>query len=91
MWICFCVNVPRFVTVAVDIGEEDVVLTETVLDVIIQHQAEIRESIVRTQLSFSKKRESLFRDSEIYKAGKEAYYVTVVKEIKGESRSVLDD
>jgi hypothetical protein len=49
----------------------------TVLKTIAQHEAEIKNAIVRIQLSLPGALETLLRDAEIYKALKEAHYVTV--------------
>lgn len=85
------VDARRFVSVKVDIDAEDPDPTATILKAIAQHQTEIKEAIVRIQLSLPRTVETLLRDAEIYKALKEAYHVTIAKEVKQESRLRLGD
>jgi len=79
------------VTLKVDIGIEDPEPTATVLKAIAQHEAEIRNAVVRVQLSLSSALEALLRDAEIYKSLKEAHYVTVAKEVRQEARLRLGE
>ena len=85
------VNARRFVTLKVDIGIEDPEPTATVLKAIAQHEAEIKNAVVRVQLSLSSALEALLRDAEIYKSLKEAHYVTVAKEVRQEARLRLGE
>jgi exonuclease SbcD len=85
------VDARRFVTLKVDIGIEDPEPTATVLEAIAQHKAEIKDAVVRVQLSLPGTLETLLRDAEIYKALKEAHYVTVAKEIRQEARLRLGE
>jgi exonuclease SbcD len=75
------VDARRFVTLKVDIG----------MEAIAQHKAEIKDAVVRVQLSLPGTLEALLRDAEIYKALKEAHYVTVAKEIRQEARLRLGE
>ena len=56
-----------------------------------ERQPEIKEAIVRIRLSIPKAAEALLRDAEIYKALREAYNVTIAKEVRQESRLRLSD
>jgi exonuclease SbcD len=85
------VDARRFVTLKVDIGVEAPEPTATVLEAIAQHKAEIKDAVVRVQLSLPGTLETLLRDAEIYKALKEAHYVTVAKEIRQEARLRLGE
>jgi len=85
------VNARRFVTIKVDIDAEDADPTATTLKAIAQRQSEIKEAIVRVQLSLPRTVEASLRDAEIYKALKEAHDVTVAKEVRQETRLRLGD
>ena len=85
------VNARRFVTLKVDIGAEDVEPTVTVLKTITQQKAEIKDAIVRVQLSLPGALESLLRDAEIYKALREAHYVTIARDVRQEARLRLGE
>ena len=85
------VNARRFVTIKVDIDAEDPDPTATTLKAIAQRQSEIKEAIVRVQLSLPRTVEASLRDAEIYKALKEAHDVTVAKEVRQETRLRLGD
>jgi exonuclease SbcD len=80
------ISARRFVTIGIDIGVEDTDPTETIVGVIVQRQDEIKEAIVRIQLLLPRSLESALHDAEIYKVLKEAYHVTIAKEIKQEPR-----
>jgi len=85
------VNARHFVTIKVDIDAEDSDPTATTLKAIVQRQTEIKEAIVRVQLSLPGTGEASLRDAEIYKALKEAHDVTVAKEVRQETRLRLGD
>ena len=85
------VDARRFLTVKVDIDADDPDPTATILEVIARQQAEIKGAIVRIQLSFPGTLETSLRDGDVYKALKEAYHVTIAKEVRQESRLRLGD
>jgi exonuclease SbcD len=85
------VNARRFVTINVDIDNGDLEPTATVLKTIAQHETEIKDAVVRVRLSLPGALETLLRDAEIYKALKEAHYVTVAKEVRQEARLRLGE
>jgi exonuclease SbcD len=80
------INARRFVTIAIDIEVEDTDAAVTLAKKLEPFQDRIPGAVVKVQLSLPRQVESLYRDSEIYKAVKEAYYVTISKEIKDRSR-----
>ncbi len=85
------VNARRFVTLKVDIGAEDLEPSATVLRAITQQEAEIKDAIVRVQLSLPSALESLLRDAEIYKPLREAHYVTIARDVRQEARPRLGE
>jgi len=85
------VDARRFLTVKADIDADDPDPTATILAAIARQQAGIKGAIVRLQLSLPGTLEALVRDAEVYKALKEAHYVTVSKEVGQESRPRLGD
>jgi exonuclease SbcD len=85
------VNARRFVTLKVDIGAEDTEPAATVLKAITQQKAEIKDAIVRVQLSLPSALESLLRDVDIYKALREAHYVTIARDVRQEARLRLGE
>jgi exonuclease SbcD len=76
----------RFVTVGVKIEADDIEPTATVLKAIAEQSASIKDAIVRLQLELPAELEGQLRDGEIREALKEAYYFTVAKEIRRETR-----
>ena len=85
------VNARRFLTLKVDIGAEDIEPAATVLRAITQQETEIKDAIVRVQLSLPSALESLLRDAEIYKALREAHYVTIARDVRQEARLRLGE
>jgi len=85
------VDARRFLTVKVDIDADDPDPTAAILEAIARQQAAIKEAIVRIQLSLPGTLETLLRDGEIHKSLKEAYHVTIAKEVRQESRLRLGD
>ena len=81
----------RFLTVRVDIDADGLDPTATILRTIDRQQAEIKEAIVRIQLSLPGTVGTLLRDAEIYKSLEEAHHVSIAKEVRQESRPRLGD
>jgi len=85
------VNARRFVTLEVRVDNGDVEPTVAVLKAIAQHEAEIKDAIVKVQLSLPGITEASLRDTEINKALGTAHYVTIAKEIRHEARLRLGE
>ncbi|MBN2462522.1 MAG: exonuclease SbcCD subunit D [Dehalococcoidia bacterium] len=85
------VNARCFMTLEVYIDIGDVEPTVAVLKAIAQHEAEIKDAIVRVKLSLPGTLEALLRDAEINKALRVAHYVTIAKEVRQEARLRLSD
>jgi exonuclease SbcD len=79
------VNARPFITLQIYIDIGDVEPTAAVLKAIAQHENEIKNAIVRVQLSMPGVLETSLRDVEIYKALREAHYVTIAKEARQET------
>jgi len=79
------VNARPFVTLQIYIDIGDVEPTAAVLKAIAQHENEIKNAIVRVQISMPSALETSLRDVEIYKALREAHYVTIAKEARQET------
>ncbi|MBI2288538.1 MAG: exonuclease SbcCD subunit D [Chloroflexi bacterium] len=76
----------RFCTIDVNIESEDAEPTATVLRVIAGQEDKVREAIVRLQISLPAEIEGQLRDNDIKNALKEAYYFTIARDIKRETR-----
>ncbi len=74
----------RFVTINASIEPGDNDPTATVLKAIAEH--EVRDAIVRLQISLSAEIEGQLRDSDIRDAVKEAHYFAIAKDIQRETR-----
>ncbi len=85
------IDARRFVTISVDIDSDTIDPTATIAETIIRHKDEVRNAVVRIQLSLPRRLETSLRDADIYKVLKEAYYVSVARETKQESRPGLHD
>ena len=81
------VDARRFVTINIDIDVNNDSPTETIIGAIEKY--DISNAVVKVQIALSRNSESLIRESEIYKALKEAYYFSIGKEFKQEDRSEL--
>ena len=78
----------RFLTINVNIEPEDTDPTSTVLTAIRpDDENRVRDAIVRLQISLPAEIEGQLRDNDIKDALKEAYYSTVAKDIRRETRS----
>jgi exonuclease SbcD len=76
----------RFLTIEVNIEPSDAEPTATVLKAIAEQQDKVKDAIVRLNISLPAEIEGQLRDSDIRSAVKEAYYFTIAKDIKRETR-----
>jgi len=76
----------RFVSIDTAIKTEDLDPTSTVLQEIAKHEDDIKDAVVRVNITLPAEVEGLIRDSDIRTALKEAYYFTIAKEIQRETR-----
>jgi len=76
----------RFLTINVDIEPEDVDPTVAVIKTITEQENNIRDSIVRLNISLPAQVEGQLRDNDIRSALKEAHYFTIARDIKREIR-----
>lgn len=85
------VDARRFMTleIYIDIGNAEP--TVTVLEAIAQHEAEIKDAVVRVRISLPGALEASLRDTEISKALRMAHYVTIAKEVRHEVRLRLGE
>jgi exonuclease SbcD len=74
------VSARRFVTVNIDISNSDGDPTDNIVKAI--EDADVKDAIVKVQITLSRDKEEILRESEIYKALKEAYYFSIGKEFK---------
>ncbi len=79
----------QFVTINIALEPDNVNPTESVVQAIQQRAAEVKDAIVRMQLSLPAEIDKLLHDAEIRDALKEAYHFTVSRDIKRETRSRL--
>ena len=77
----------RFISIKVDIKTDNQQPTASILETISKH--DIKDAIVRLQISLPHESETRIIDSEIRNAVKEAHYFTVSWDIKRESRARL--
>ena len=82
----FPINARRFFTLSIDIGPEDSDPTGTVLQRIEASRSKIMDAVVRLEISISSAISNKLRDNEIRSKIKDAYYLTIAKEIRRESR-----
>lgn len=76
------VDARRFLTIRTDIAPDEPDPTTALLNTLEQYKDDIKNAIVRVQITIPGKLEGIIRDGEIYKILNEAYYVVVSKEIK---------
>ena len=81
----------RFVTVSVKIEPDNIEPTATVLKAIVEQGDNIKDAIVRLQVSLPAELEGQLRDSDIRNALHEAHYFTIAKEIRRETRVRLGE
>ena len=77
----------RFISIKVDIKADNQQPTASILEAISKH--DIKDAIIRLQISLPHESEAQIIDSEIRNAVKEAHYFTVSWDIKRESRARL--
>jgi len=76
----------RFLTIDVNIEAADIEPTETVLESIAEKRDEVKDAVVRLNISLPAEVEGQLRDSDIRNALGEAHYFTIARDIKRESR-----
>jgi len=82
----------RFQTISVNIGAEDTDPTSTVLKAISPDgEDRVNDAVVRLQISLPAEAEGQLRDSEIREALKGAYYSTIARDVKRETRLRLGE
>ncbi len=81
----------RFVTVSVKVEPDDIEPTAAVLKAITEQADNIKDAIVRLQVSLPAELEGQLRDSDIREALKEAHHFTIAKEIRRETRVRLGE
>ena len=79
----------RFLEIEVNLTAQDIDPTSIVLAEIEKRKDEVKDAIVRLQLNLPAEIEGYLRDAEIKNALKEAYFCTVARDIKRESRPRL--
>ena len=83
------INGRRFLTINVDIEPQDTEPTATIIKAINDH--DIVNAITRLQISLSQESEGQIVDGDIRNALKDAYYYTITKDIKRQSRLRLGE
>jgi exonuclease SbcD len=81
----------RFLTISLAIKSQDTDPTSTVLQAISEHEDNIRDAIVRLNISLPADIEGQLRDNDIRNALKEAHYFTIAKEVERETRLRLKE
>jgi exonuclease SbcD len=76
----------RFLTISATIEADDVEPTATVLKAIAERAGEVKDAVVRLNISLPPEVEGELRDSDIRNALGEAHYFTIAKDIKREAR-----
>jgi len=76
----------RFLTIDVNIEAADIEPTDTVLESIAEKGDEVKDAVVRLNISLPAEVEGQLRDSDIRNALGEAHYFTITRDIKRESR-----
>jgi len=76
----------RFLTISVTIEPQDINPTSTVLQAINKHEDNVRDAIVRLNISLPAEIEGQLRDNDIRNALKEAHHITIAKDIEREAR-----
>ncbi len=76
----------RFVSIDAAVEAEDPNPTSTVLQAIAEHEEDIRDAVVRLNISLTAEIEGQLRDNDIRNALKEAHYFAIAKDVKRETR-----
>ena len=79
-------NSRRFLTINVTLTAQDTDPTAIILTAIAEQQERVKDAIVRLELSLPAEIEGFLKDAEIKNALKEAYFCTIARDIKRESR-----
>ena len=79
----------RFLTINVALTAQDTDPTAVILAKISEQADQVKDSIVRLQLNLPSEIEGYLKDNEIRNALKDAYYFTIARDIKRESRPRL--
>ena len=80
------VNTRRFLTISVDLKPDNPDPTNTILGSIAMHETDVREAVVRLNISLPSNMEKQLRSYEIREALKEAHYFTIALDISRETR-----
>jgi exonuclease SbcD len=83
------INGRRFLTIEIILTAQDTDPTAVILAAIAEQKDNVKDAIVRLQLSLPAEIEGFLKDAEIKNALKEAYFCTVARDIKRESRPRL--
>ncbi len=81
----------RFLTININLEPLDTDPTAAVLRGVAEHKEKVKDAIVRLQISLPSEMESQLRDNELRNALKEAYFFTIAKDIKRETRFRLSN
>ncbi len=76
----------RFLSINIDIESQEVDPTATVIKAITEQAGNIKDSIVRLNISLPAEIEGQLRDSDIRNALQEAHYTTIARDIKRKTR-----
>jgi exonuclease SbcD len=79
----------RFLTINVTLTAQDTDPTAVIFTAIAEQQEKVKDAIVRLELSLPAEIEGFLKDAEIKNALKEAYFCTIARDIKRESRPRL--
>ena len=82
-------NGRRFLTIDVKLTAQDTDPSAVILAAIAEQQDKVKDAIIRLQLSLPVEIEGFLKDSEIKNALKDAYFCTIARDIKRESRPRL--
>jgi exonuclease SbcD len=80
------IDARRFVTVTVDIADDDLDPTDTVLKALDQRQSDIKGAVARVHIYLPASLETSVRDVDINKALRAAHYAIIAKEVRQEAR-----
>ncbi|MBN1375603.1 MAG: exonuclease SbcCD subunit D [Dehalococcoidia bacterium] len=81
------IDARRFLTLAIDVDDRDLDPTGSILKKIYANADAIRDAVVRLKISLPGHLSNLLREGEIFKALKEAYNVSIAKELRRTSSS----
>jgi len=76
----------RFLTINVDIGSDELDPTLTVTNAVNRETENIRDSIVRLNITLPSELDGQLRDNELRNSLKDAYYFTIARDIQRETR-----